>query len=102
LHAFRGPDGNIPYGVVMDSTGSLYGMTQNGGKDNFGVVFKLSQSGGHWKVAVLHSFHGKDGLYPFATMTFDQQGMLYGSTPFGGRQYNGQNLGYGVVFSIAP
>ena len=42
LYSFSGLDGGVPYaGVILDSAGSLYGTTADGGKGNVGVVFRL-------------------------------------------------------------
>jgi|HubBroStandDraft_1064217.scaffolds.fasta_scaffold10059_3 uncharacterized repeat protein (TIGR03803 family) len=42
LYSFSGVDGGVPYaGVILDSAGSLYGATANGGTGNAGVVFRL-------------------------------------------------------------
>jgi len=44
LHTFSAPpDGATPNGgVVLDSSGNLYGTTYQGGEQNAGVVFKLT------------------------------------------------------------
>ena len=50
-------------GVVRDSSGNLYGTTQNGGSSNAGTVFKVDPTG---KKTVLYSFTGStDGGYPW-------------------------------------
>lgn len=100
LHAFDGSDGADPYaGLIFDSAGSLYGTTPFGGHDNYGVVFKVSQSGGNWTERVLHSFNLNGGAYPWAGLILDQRGILYGATLHGGV---GQDGGFGVLYSIAP
>jgi uncharacterized repeat protein (TIGR03803 family) len=42
LHNFNGSDGYLPYGLVIDSTGNLYGMADQGGANGDGVVFELT------------------------------------------------------------
>jgi uncharacterized repeat protein (TIGR03803 family) len=44
LHSFTGtPDGALPQaGVILDSSGNLYGTTQSGGAGNVGAVFKIA------------------------------------------------------------
>lgn len=42
LHKFSGPDGNLPWGVIVDSKGNLYGTTSAGGKYNAGVAFEIT------------------------------------------------------------
>jgi uncharacterized repeat protein (TIGR03803 family) len=99
------PDGASPYaGVVLDTKGNLYGTTYVGGdyvgncdQMGCGTVFKVTPS---CKVSVLHSFCGQgncdDGATPYAALTFDKKGDLYGTTEYGGL-YN-----LGTVFKITP
>jgi uncharacterized repeat protein (TIGR03803 family) len=85
--------------LVIDKSGNLYGMTNEGGDQNCfcGVVFKLSpQKGGGWKYGILHVFTGGDGGVPVAGLTLDAHGKIYGATPYGGA------YGNGVVFQITP
>ena len=42
LHDFTGPDGEYPYGVVIDKRGRLFGTTLGGGVHGYGVVFEMS------------------------------------------------------------
>jgi uncharacterized repeat protein (TIGR03803 family) len=83
LYAFTGgTDGGRPVSPVMlDNFGNLYGTTQNGGTDNYGVVFKLTPTGNTWAETVLHSFAGGlDGENPTAGLIMDSQGNLYGTS----------------------
>jgi uncharacterized repeat protein (TIGR03803 family) len=99
LHAFDIVDGESPNGgLILDSSGSVYGTTLLGGKYSYGVVFKLSKSGSGWIETVLHSFAGLGGANPNPGLVLDQQGVLYGTTD---RSNVGHQQG-GVVFSIAP
>jgi uncharacterized repeat protein (TIGR03803 family) len=41
VHLFRGPDGEYPNGLTIDSKGNLYGTTTLGGAHNYGVVFEI-------------------------------------------------------------
>jgi uncharacterized repeat protein (TIGR03803 family) len=106
LHSFTYRGGTNPYGsLVFDSAGNLYGTTQNGGslnacqKHGCGVVFELSPNGtGGWTEKVLHTFQdGQDGFNPFAGLTLDSAGNLYGTTYFGGA-----NCRCGTVFELSP
>jgi uncharacterized repeat protein (TIGR03803 family) len=103
LYSFNnnGSDGNYPYaGLVFDSAGNLYGTTYYGGTSNQGSIFKLSPNGnGGWTETVLHSFdfnNGTDGAYPYAGLTFDAAGNLYGTTA------NGGTCDYGTAFEFSP
>jgi uncharacterized repeat protein (TIGR03803 family) len=88
LHTFNGgADGQDPRGgVVLDSKGNLYGVTQDGGAFRRGIVYELSPNGsGGWVEAILYSFMGQvDGQFPIAPLTIDAKGNLYGTTLSGG------------------
>ena len=94
LYSFTGgSDGGYPYaGVVEDWAGNLYGTAVIGGADGAGDVFKLDPSG---NFTVLYGFTGgADGAYPYAGVTLDLFGNLYGTTYLGGAD------GAGVVFKL--
>jgi len=92
LHAFAGPpsDGAYPwYGhLTMDEFGNLYGVTQSGGSNNYGVLYKLGQNG---TLTLLHNFTGgtKDGCYPYGSVVQDGAGNLYGVTEYCGSHFSG-------------
>jgi uncharacterized repeat protein (TIGR03803 family) len=106
------PDGSLPNpGLVFDAAGNLYGTTRIGGaygigSGGYGTVFELSPtSGGNWTETVLHSFgKGTDGALPYAGLTFDTAGNLYGTTsdniydgPYGHGLYSS-----GTVYELSP
>src|SRR6266571_1849089 len=69
LHTFQGgsSDGANPFaGLIMDSSGNLYGTTEVGGTSGFGTVFYLFNTARANTESVLHSFvnSGGDGLSP--------------------------------------
>jgi uncharacterized repeat protein (TIGR03803 family) len=90
-------DGTCPGGLIFDAGGNLYGVTAEGGSDNYGTVFELILgTNGVWTKTILHSFAGgNDGSYPDG-LTLEASGDLYGTTSSGGA-YNG-----GTVFKIVP
>src|SRR5258708_20018110 len=64
----------------MDAlAGSLYGVTEEGGTTNHGVVYKLSKTG---QFTVLYSFAGgtADGCNVLGTPFRDKSGNIYGTT----------------------
>ena len=79
-------DGQNPFGgVVLDSSGNLYGTTVNGGANGGGTAYEVSPSGASWNETFLHSFgNGSDGKNPYATLIPDGSGNFYGTTANGG------------------
>ena len=100
LHSFTGgSDGTQPLAsVAIDSGGVLYGTTIYGG--TYGTVFSVTpplSPGGAWTEAVLHSFAGaSDGSFPMAGVAIGREGVLYGTTTYGGIS------DYGTVFELRP
>ncbi|MFZ0914619.1 MAG: choice-of-anchor tandem repeat GloVer-containing protein, partial [Candidatus Korobacteraceae bacterium] len=93
LYKFSGgSDGSNPYGaaVVFDAAGNLYGTTYGGGGGSCsaggcGVVYKLTPAGSGWTESTVYTFTGgADGAAPWAGVTLDQAGNLYGTTSAGG------------------
>jgi hypothetical protein len=103
LHAFCSEkncsDGDTPYddGLAMDSSGYLYGMTNEGGhvpcsgsKYGCGVAYKLAWNGSSWQQTVLHAFCGPkkadcgDGVQPLDTPVLDAYGNVFGTAQRGG------------------
>jgi uncharacterized repeat protein (TIGR03803 family) len=71
-------------GLIMDSSGNLFGTTFYG-SGHFGNVFQLSPSGGIWVEKVLDTVAG--GLE--GALIFDERGNLYGVTVSGGAYSDG-------------
>ena len=89
LYSFSGElDGGYPYaGVMRDEAGNLFGTTFRGGASGAGVVYRVDSAGHE---GVLYSFSGgADGGYPYAGVTSDPAGNLYGSTLSGGAWNSG-------------
>src|ERR1019366_700765 len=64
LYSFQnGSDGeNTAAGLVLDSSGNLYGAASAGGSGGGGTIFELTPSGGgHWTLNVIHSLAGSGG-----------------------------------------
>ena len=85
-------------GPITGPGGRLYGTTQEGGKSDSGIVFRLTprKNGKTWSEQVLHSFAGgSDGIAPFGGLVLGRNSAIYGTTPVGGS-------GYGTAFQVVP
>jgi uncharacterized repeat protein (TIGR03803 family) len=97
LYTFAGTtDGAVPSDLVRAKNGTIYGVAQNGGDFNAGVVFELTLHKGAWRFQVVHSFDFDDGYIPYGITINDISGTLYGITQQGGA------FGYGTVFQLVP
>jgi uncharacterized repeat protein (TIGR03803 family) len=109
LHAFCSEadcaDGHQPGAApTLDPAGNLYGTTIIGGGNDIddghlggGVVFEHTAGG---EFTVLHAFCAEancaDGAAPWAALTMDAAGHLFGTTSAGGK------YGGGTVFELTP
>ncbi|HXR93549.1 MAG TPA: choice-of-anchor tandem repeat GloVer-containing protein [Steroidobacteraceae bacterium] len=99
LHSFGGNqqyDGFLFDGaptLVQASDGNFYGMTDSGGVNGQGTVFRVTSDGIE---TVLYSFAGgsTDGAVPYGNLIQASDGNLYGATSAGGAS------NVGVVFRI--
>ncbi|HSI59330.1 MAG TPA: choice-of-anchor tandem repeat GloVer-containing protein [Ideonella sp.] len=89
LHHFLGPEGRMPFGLVVGSDGALYGATIAGGPAGYGVVYRISPDGAY---TVLHSFDRFE--YPLGRLALGPDGRLYGVTSYGG-------TGKGSIYAVA-
>jgi len=104
LHGFsaseNGADGSEPFaGITFDQQGRIYGTTYFGGSHGIGVVYRLVHEGEGWVLSPIYTFGtlpDHDGIYPEARVLFGPDGLLYGTTSYGGAE------GYGTVFSLRP
>jgi uncharacterized repeat protein (TIGR03803 family) len=82
LYSFTGgTDGGSPYsGLVMDTGGNLYGVTNLGGENGRGTVFELSPSNGSWAEQVIYDIALGDSI--MAGVAMDAYGNLFGNTFF--------------------
>jgi len=95
VHTFTGADGSQPIAALIpDGQGNFYGTTFAGGTQGYGTVFQLNSAG---SLTTLYSFtNATDGSYPYAGLTLDSSGNLYGAATRGGQH------GWGTLFEITP
>jgi uncharacterized repeat protein (TIGR03803 family) len=95
LHEFAGgvDDGDYPYGSLVISGSTLYGMTNTGGNNNYGTIFKIQADGSDY--TVIHEFLGgaDDGRWPYGSL------IISGSTLYGMTNWGGNTEG-GTIFKI--
>jgi uncharacterized repeat protein (TIGR03803 family) len=65
--------------LVVSPQGTIYGTTANGGNAGEGSIFEIAP--GQQSLTTLASFNGYDGTHPYAGLTIDAAGNLYGSAP---------------------
>ena len=102
LYSFKGPeagatnaDGAAPTGnLTQGSDGNLYGMTEFGGPNGTGEIFKIATDGTNY--TVLHSFASlsstitnADGASPTGGLIQGSDGNFYGMTMKGGASSGG-------------
>ena len=100
LHAFKGgADGEEPDGgLVLDDAGNLFGTTFWGGGANCGTVFEITPDGTE---TIAYAFQGgSDGCNPWAGLSTDAKGNLYGTTVRGGGS-GCDGYGCGTVFRLS-
>lgn len=104
LYAFKGgSDGaNSGPAVIRDDAGNLYGTTLFGGNtgcnapSGCGTVYKIAPDGTETQ---LYAFAGPEGAVPYAPLTTDDAGNLYGTTAGGGG--GSCSGGCGTIFKIS-
>jgi uncharacterized repeat protein (TIGR03803 family) len=105
LYRFQGGnDGANPYApVVVNSVGNVYVATATGGSlqgcegYGCGTLEELTPSGsGVWTGNVVVQFGASPGIAPYAGLTTDANGNLFGTTNQGGK------AGVGLVYEYTP
>jgi uncharacterized repeat protein (TIGR03803 family) len=88
LHSFNcASDGGASVASLLQgSDGNFYGTASTGGSNNYGTVFRITQSG---TFTVLHKFTGVDGQDPVGALLQATDGNFYGTTAYGGANGDG-------------
>jgi uncharacterized repeat protein (TIGR03803 family) len=89
IHNFQdADDGGYPVaGLVADGAGNFYGATTDGGSDSGGTIYELSPAGDSYAFSVVYSLSGVRG--PYADLSLDDAGNLYGTTVADGAHNEG-------------
>lgn len=96
LYTFQNPEDYLSDGVVMDANGNLYGTSEGGGTNNFGMVYELTRSGSTWVYSEPYDFTSTEG-YPLWNLLLDNSGNLYGGTD--GLNDAGE---FGTIYELQP
>lgn len=87
--------GSFPRGSLVQATdGLLYGLTNNGGVHDMGVLFQYDPATG--SCIKKFDFDGVNGISPRGSLIQASNGMLYGMTYEGGANF------VGVIFQYNP
>ena len=89
-------NGRYPRGSLMQaSNGKLYGMTNSGGTNTYGVLFEYDPATDTY-VKKMDFGGDNDGERPYGSLMQASNGKLYGMTKYGGTNYEG------VIFEYDP
>jgi len=114
---YSGVGGLQPEAGFVSKGGSLFGTSARGGgvagffcNIGCGEAYELTPpttSGGSWLLTTIHDFEGSptDGGIPHAALTLGPDGVLYGTTVYGGSgsaQCDTTGAGCGTVFQLTP
>ncbi len=91
LHSFNGYGGSFPVADLTNSGNKFYGMTTQGGVNNYGCIFSIDTNGSGYKD--MFDFNNSNGSYPKGSLILSGN-KLCGVCSGGGRN------GDGVAFSI--
>lgn len=92
-------NGSYPYGSFLQaSNGKLYGMTQQGGTNNYGVLFEYKLYSNTYTKKINFAYTAT-GCYPRGTLIQASNGLLYGTTYLGGASGNGVIFKYDTTSS---
>ncbi len=94
LHTFTGgTDGGGPIAPpILARDGFLYGTVTGGGMGFLGALYRVKE--GFFELVV--SFSGDTGYEPFSGLVEDKNGILHGTTRFGGKH------GHGTLYTLNP
>ena len=101
LHRFgdAGDGWGLFGGLVEASGGVLYGATYSGGSNGSGTVFRMSRDGSGYGILLHFGANAGEGRNPGELM-LASDGVLYGTTRYGGAFTNAAGDGLGTVFKL--
>jgi uncharacterized repeat protein (TIGR03803 family) len=104
LASFNGNSKTVGYrplgGVIMDSSGNLYGTTYMTGGSQGGSVFEIAHGSGTLTALATFTRGTSTGAGPRGNLIMDGSGNLYGTTQFGGGVFE-LAAGSGTITTLA-
>jgi len=101
LVSFANTDGAVPFAALtLGSDGNFYGTTYSGGSGGDGTVFKVTTNGTLTTLVSFNLYNSTNGAYPYAGLTFGNDGNFYGTTSQGGITNSTFTSGMGTVFRL--
>jgi uncharacterized repeat protein (TIGR03803 family) len=95
LGSFNGVNGAASQsGLIVDSSGDLFGEAAAGGANADGTVFEVVSNGGARSLVTLVSFDVANGFFPQDGLVADASGDLFGTT------FQGGAANHGTVFEL--
>jgi uncharacterized repeat protein (TIGR03803 family) len=105
---FSSSEGTQPQAVAVAPDGAIYGISEGGGANGYGSLFRYLPNGG---ITDLHDFNGSDGSMrvpicctenALANILTAPSGDVYGYTYTGGNSNCQSGFGCGVIFHYSP
>ncbi len=93
-------NGSAPFGSLISDGTFLYGMTEQGGTNDYGVLFKIKLDGSNYVKLLDFANDTLHGTFPRGSLLSDGT-FLYGMTPYGGTSYKGVIFKYALATGVA-
>ena len=96
LHHFSDPSvrASLAEPVIIGPGGVLFGVTQNGGAGDAGLLYRLSADGATYTVLRQFGLEAAKGAKPSGAVLLGGDGFLYGATEVGGTTTPASSTGW--------
>jgi len=94
-----GHTGGDPFGsFTKGPDGKLYAMTRLGGAAGYGSIFSFNPADSTY--TYLHHFDNKNGLFPYGSLIFGSNNLIYGMSNSGSDYYDGNIFSFNAKDSV--